>query len=106
MRKIRTGDDVIVIAGRDKGKRGSVLQVVTGGRVLVDGVNVVKRHTRANPAKGQAGGIIEKEAPLAISNVALYDPTAGKASRVGIKTLDDGSKVRFYKASGEVIDTK
>ena len=106
MQKIRKGDDVIVIAGKDKGKRGNVLKVLDNGRVLGDGVNIVKKHVKANPNKGQTGGIIEQEAALDVSNVSLFDATTGKASRVGIKTLEDGTRVRVYKASGEVVDLK
>ncbi len=103
-RKIKKGDQVIVISGKDKGRKGEVLRVITRtDRVLVQGVNTVKRHTRASQAQ-PAGGIIEKEAPLHISNLALADPKTGKASRVGIKFLDDGRKVRYAKRSGEVID--
>ena len=101
--KIRKGDNVIVLAGKDKGKQGEVLSVKpVEGKAVVQGVNMVKRHTR--PTQFQAGGIIEKEAPIAISNVAIVDPKEGKATRVGFKTLEDGSKVRFAKLSGEVID--
>lgn len=104
MQKIRKGDDVIVIAGKDKGKRGNVLKVQDNGRVLVDGVNIVKKHTKANPNKGETGGIVEQEAALDASNIALYDAASDKASRVGIKTLEDGTRVRIYKTSGEVVD--
>jgi len=101
--KIRKGDEVVVTTGQDKGRKGSVLNIDRKERrVLVQGVNMVKRHTR--PSQGNAGGIIEKEAPLAISNVSIVDPKSGEASRVGYKTLDDGRKVRFAKKSGEVID--
>jgi large subunit ribosomal protein L24 len=101
--KIRKGDEVIVNTGKDKGRKGSVLNVNRKDRrVLVQGVNMVKRHTR--PAQGSAGGIIEKEASVALSNVSIVDPKTGEASRVGYKTLDDGRKVRFAKKSGEVID--
>jgi large subunit ribosomal protein L24 len=101
--KIRKGDEVVVTTGKDKGRKGSVLNVDRKQRrVLVQGVNMVKRHTR--PSQGNAGGIVEKEAPLAISNIAIVDPKSGEASRVGYKTLDDGRKVRFAKKSGEVID--
>jgi large subunit ribosomal protein L24 len=106
MHKIRKGDDVIVIAGKDKGKRGNVLKLLGNGRVLVDGVNVVKKHVKANPNKGETGGIVEQEAALDISNVALFDAATGKASRVGIKTLEDGKRVRVYKTSGEIVDLK
>lgn len=104
MNKIRKGDEVVVLTGKDKGKHGKVLRVLADGRVLVQNVNVVKRHTRPNPARGVTGGIIDKEAPIHISNVALYDPTTGKGSRVGVRYLEDGSKVRFFKKSGEVVD--
>jgi large subunit ribosomal protein L24 len=101
--KLRKGDDVVVVSGRDKGKTGSILRVLRADdRVLVDGVNMVKRHTR--PSQTQPGGIIEKEAPIHISNVALADPKDGTATRVGYKFLEDGRKVRFAKLSGEVID--
>jgi len=101
--KIRKGDDVIVLTGRDKGMKGSVLRVLPKeGRVVVQGVNIVKRHTR--PSAMQAGGIVEKELPVHVSNVALVDPDGGKATRVGFRFLDDGRKVRFAKGSGEVID--
>tara|TARA_A100001037_G_scaffold22943_2_gene19040 strand:- start:5483 stop:5806 length:324 start_codon:yes stop_codon:yes gene_type:complete len=101
--KIRKGDQVIVLNGREKGKKGEVLRVLTkDSRVLVQGVNVVKRHTR--PQTGNPGGIVEKEASLALSNVALVDPKTGEATRVGFRFLDDGRKVRFAKKSGEVVD--
>ncbi|MBT3791231.1 MAG: 50S ribosomal protein L24 [Alphaproteobacteria bacterium] len=101
--KIRKGDEVVVNTGKDKGRKGSVLNVNRKDRrVLVQGVNMVKRHTR--PTQGSAGGIIEKEASVALSNVSIVDPKTGEASRVGYKTLDDGRKVRFAKKSGEVID--
>jgi len=104
MRKIRKGDDVIVIAGKDKGKRGNVLRVYADDRVVVQNVNMVKRHTRPNPARGVAGGIVEKEMPVHVSNIALFNPATKKADRVGLKTLDDGRKVRFFKSNGEVVD--
>ncbi len=104
MQKIKKGDDVIVIAGKDKGKRGTVLRIIDGERVVVENVNMVKRHTKANPQAGVAGGIIEKEAPIHISNVALFNPATKKADRVGIKTLEDGRKVRFFKSNNEVVD--
>ena len=103
MNKIRTGDEVIVIAGRDKGKRGRVLRRADEQRVVVEGVNVVKKHVRPNPLKGVQGGIVEKTMPIHQSNVAIYNPTTGKADRVGIKVLADGKKVRVYKSSGEEI---
>lgn len=104
MRRIRRGDEVIVIAGKDKGRRGSVLRVVSDRRLLVDGVNVVKRHTRPDPGRNQPGGIIEREAPVDASNVMLFNPQTSKGDRVGFRTLEDGRKVRFYKSTGEVID--
>ncbi len=104
MHKIRKGDDVIVLAGRDRGKRGTVLRIVDAEHVLVEGANKVKKHQRPNPMKGEAGGIIEKEMPLHISNVNLFNAAAKKADRVGIKTLEDGRRVRFFKSNGEVVD--
>jgi len=102
-KKFRKGDQVIVLTGRDKGKKGEILKIMPkDARVLVQGVNIVKRHQR--PSQAQAGGIIEKEAPIHLSNVALVDPKTGETTRVGIKTLEDGRRVRFAKASGEVID--
>lgn len=102
--KIKKGDTVVVTAGRDKGKQGEVLKVMPKDeRVVVQGVNMVKRHTR--PSQTNAGGIVDKEAAIAVSNVALIDPKDGKATRVGFKTLEDGKKVRFAKRSGEVIDS-
>ncbi|MDP1716976.1 MAG: 50S ribosomal protein L24 [Burkholderiales bacterium] len=104
MHKIRKGDDVIVLAGRDKGKRGTVLRIVDTEHVLVEGANKVKKHQRPNPMKGEAGGIIEKEMPLHISNVNLFNVATKKADRVGIKVLEDGRRVRFFKSNGEVVD--
>jgi large subunit ribosomal protein L24 len=104
MRKIRKGDDVIAIAGKDKGRQGTVLRIVSADRVLVEGLNKVKKHVRPNPMKGQTGGIIDKEMPLHISNLAIYNPATKKADRVGVKALQDGRVVRFYKSNGEVID--
>ena len=104
MEKIRKGDDVIVIAGRDKGKRGTVLRRVDKDHVLVEGVNKVKKHTRPNPMKGEAGGIVDKTLPIHISNVALFNPATKKADRVGVKTLQDGRKVRIFKANDEQVD--
>ncbi len=102
--KIKKGDNVIVLTGKDKGKQGEVLSVQPAdAKAIVQGVNMIKRHTR--PTQFQAGGIIEKEAPIAISNVAIVDPKEGKATRVGFKVLEDGSKVRVAKLSGEVIDS-
>jgi large subunit ribosomal protein L24 len=103
MERIRKGDDVIVTAGRDKGKRGSVLRRSDAEHVLVEGVNRVKKHVKPNPVKGVVGGIVEKEIPLHISNVSLYNPATRKADRVGFKTLEDGTKVRFFKSNGEVL---
>ena len=104
MRKIRRDDEVVVLAGRDKGKRGKVKRVLDDNRLLVAGVNMVKRHTRPNPQMGVAGGIVEKEAPIQLSNVGIYNPATDKADRVGFKFLEDGKKVRFFKSNGEVID--
>ena len=103
MQKIRKGDQVVVTTGREKGKRGSVLRVFETGKVLVEGVNRVKKHQRPNPVKGQTGGIIDKEMPLHISNVMLVNPASGKGDRVGIKLLDDGKKVRVFRSSGDEI---
>jgi large subunit ribosomal protein L24 len=104
MQKIRKGDEVIVLAGRDKGKIGEVLQVLSNDRALVNDVNTVKRHTKPNPNKGQQGGIIEKESAIHISNIALYNPETKKADRIGFKKLEDGRKVRYFKSNGEVVD--
>lgn len=103
MRKIKKGDDVIVVTGKDKGKRGSVVRVLDD-KVVVENVNMVKRHTKANPQRGEAGGILDKEAPLHISNVMLYNPLLGRGDRVGVKVLEDGRKVRVFKSNGEVVD--
>ena len=102
MRKIKKNDDVIIIAGKDKGNRGSVLNVLDD-KVLVSGINKVKKHQKPNPVKGVAGGIVEIEKPIHISNVAIYNATSKKADRVGVKSLVDGRKVRVYKSSGDVI---
>jgi len=104
MNKIRKGDNVIVITGKDKGKRGVVLTRVDDELLLVEGVNRVKKHVKPNPMKGQQGGIVEKEMPIQVSNVALFNPATQKVDRVGIKTLDDGRKVRVFKSNGEVVD--
>ena len=104
MSKIRKGDDVVVLSGRDKGKRGTVLQIIENSRILVDNVNVIKKHVKPNPNRGETGGIIEKEAPIQISNVALFNPNSNKADRVGYKLLEDGRKVRVFKSDGEVAD--
>ena len=103
MNKIRKGDEVIVIAGRDKGKRGTVSLRVDEDRVVVDGINIVKKHAKPNPMRGITGGIVEKAMPIHQSNVAIYNKATGKADRVGIKTLQDGSRVRVFKSSGEEI---
>ena len=105
MRRIKKGDDVIVIAGKDKGKRGTVLRVIDSEHLVIEGANRVKKHQRPNPMKNLPGGIVEKEMPLHVSNVSLYNPATKKADRTGIKTLDDGRRVRYYKSNGEVIDT-
>jgi large subunit ribosomal protein L24 len=104
MRKLRKGDDVIVRGGRDKGKRGTVLRIVDAEHVVVEGANKVKKHQRPNPMKGITGGIIDKEMPLHVSNVALFNPASKKADRVGIKVLEDGRRVRYFKSNGEVVD--
>ena len=103
MNRIRKGDQVIVITGADKGKKGEVVRVA-GDRVVVQNINIVKRHTKPNPQAGQAGGIVEREAPIHISNVMLFNTATGKGERVGYKTLDDGRKVRVYRSSGEMVD--
>lgn len=103
MRKIKKNDDVIVIAGKDKGNRGSVLRVL-GEYLLVGGINKVKKHQKPNPVKGLTGGIVEKEMPIHISNVAVFNAGTKKGDRVGVKTLEDGRKVRVFKSNGEVID--
>jgi large subunit ribosomal protein L24 len=104
MRKIRKGDDVIVITGKDRGKRGTVLRIVDAEHVVVEGANRVKKHQRPNPMKGLQGGIIDKEMPLHVSNVALFNPASKKGDRVGVRTLQDGRRVRFFKSNGEVVD--
>jgi large subunit ribosomal protein L24 len=104
MRKIKKGDDVIVIAGKDKGKRGQVLAMRDDGRVVVQNINMVKRHTKGNPARGATGGIIEKEAPIHVSNVMLFNAATGKGDRVRIKLLENGKKVRQFKSNGENVD--
>lgn len=104
MRKIKKGDQVIVLAGKDKGKQGNVLRVIDDARVVVENVNLAKKHARGNPMKGEPGGIIDKEMPMDISNVAIVNPVSGKADRVGFKILEDGRKVRVFKSDGEVVD--
>ena len=103
MNKIRKGDEVIVLAGKDKGKRGTVARRVDAERVVVEGVNRVKKHVKPNPVKGVVGGVVDKDMPLHISNVALFNPKTQKADRVGFKLLEDGSKVRVFKSSGETV---
>ena len=104
MRKIKKGDEVIVIAGKDKGRQGTVIRLVKNDRVIVEGINLIKRHTKPNPARGVPGGIIEREAAIHISNLMLYNPTTEKGDRVGFRTLDDGRKVRYFKSTHEVVD--
>ena len=104
MNKIRKGDSVVVTAGRDKGRTGTVIAVQQDGRVLVEGVNMVKKHQRPNPARGVTGAIVPKEASLHRSNVALLNPATKKAGRVGVRTMKDGRKVRFFKSNGETVD--
>ncbi len=103
MRKIRKGDEVVVIAGRDKGKRGTVLQRVDDAHVVVEGINLVKKHVRPNPMKGQTGGIVDKSMPIDQSNLMLWNPVTGKGDRVGVKTLEDGRRVRVFKSNGEMV---
>jgi large subunit ribosomal protein L24 len=104
MRRIRKGDEVVVIAGKDKGKRGNVMRVMPDGRVVVSDINMVKRHTKPNPGRGVPGGIIEKEMPVDPSNVMMYNPQTSKGDRVGFRTLEDGRKVRYFKSTSEVVD--
>ncbi len=104
MNKIRKGDEVVVIAGRSKGQRGSVLKRLEDGRLLVENVNMVKKHVKPNPNAGQTGGIIDQEAPIDQSNVMIYNPNTEQGDRVGFKTLEDNRKVRYFKSNGEVID--
>jgi len=104
MNKIKKGDDVIVLCGKDKGKRGSVLRVLEDERVIVEGINTVKRHTKPNPNAGVTGGIVDKDLPVNISNIALFNPATKKADRVGFKVLEDGKKVRYFKSNNEVVD--
>ena len=104
MRKIKKGDSVVVIAGRDKGKRGDVAKYVDETHVIVNGVNQVKRHTKPNPMKNQPGGIVTKEAPIHISNVAIWNPVTQKPDRIGFKLMNDGRKLRFFKSNGEQIN--
>ena len=103
MDKIRKGDQVVVIAGKDKGKRGTVISRVDAEHVVVEGINRAKKHVKPNPVKGVAGGVVDKDMPLHVSNVSLYNPTTQKADRVGFKLLEDGTKVRVFRSSGEVV---
>lgn len=104
MRRIRQGDEIIVIAGKDKDKRGKVTRIVSDDKVIVENINLVKKHTKANPNDNTPGGIIDKEMPLHISNIALYNPETDKADKVGFKVLEDGRKVRYFKSNNEVVD--
>ena len=104
MNKIRKGDEVVVIAGKDKGRRGAVLKVLENDRILVENVNMAKKHQRPNPNAGVTGGIVDKEMPIHISNVMLYNPVTKKGDRVGLRKLEDGRKVRFFKSNNEVVD--
>lgn len=105
MAKIKKGDEVVVLTGKYRGQRGTVTRVLTGDdQVIVENINMVKRHTRPNPMRGEAGGIVEKEAPIDISNVAIYNPVTQKPDRVGFKFLEDGRKVRYFKSNNEVVD--
>jgi large subunit ribosomal protein L24 len=103
MNKIRKGDEVVVLTGKDKGKRGTVLNVLDS-HVVVEGVNRVKKAVKPNPMRGTTGGLIDKDMPIDISNVALFNPATGKGDRIGIRSLEDGRKVRFFKSNGEVLD--
>jgi large subunit ribosomal protein L24 len=104
MRRIRKGDDVIVVAGKDKGRRGTVVRVLDDQRIVVQNINMAKKHQKPNPAAGAPGGIIEKEMPLNVSNVMLFNPATGKGDRVGFRFLEDGRKVRYFKSNDEVVD--
>ena len=104
MEKIRKGDDVVVTTGKDKGKRGTVVRRVDADHVVVEGVNRAKKHVKPNPIKGVAGGIVDKDMPIHISNVALFNPATKKADRVGIKSLEDGRKVRVFRSNGELVN--
>ena len=103
MRKIRKGDEVIVLAGKDKGKRGAVLRVLVDGNLVVEGINLAKKHQKPNPVRGVAGGIVEIAKAIDVSNVGIFNPATQKADRVGFKVLEDGRKVRFFKSNGEVL---
>lgn len=103
MNKIRKGDEVVVLTGKDKGKRGAVLRVLVGDKVVVEGVNVVKKHQKPVPMRGIVGGVVDKTMPIHVSNVAIFNPATQKADRVGFKLLEDGKKVRVFKSNGEVV---
>ncbi len=104
MKRLKTGDEVIVIAGKDKGRRGAITRVIKGDKVLVENINVVKKHQKGNPNTGVPGGIVDKEMPIDSSNVMLFNPATGKGDRVGFKFLDDGRKVRYFKSNGEIVE--
>jgi large subunit ribosomal protein L24 len=104
MKRLRKGDQVVVISGKDKGRQGTVLKVMADDQVLVESINMVKKHTKPNPMQGVEGGIVDKEMPLHVSNVMLFNPVANKGDRVGFKVLEDGRKVRYFKSNGEVVD--
>jgi large subunit ribosomal protein L24 len=104
MRRIKKGDEVIVITGKDKGRRGTVLKLMPFDRVLVENINVAKKHQRPDPNRGVSGGIVDKEMPIHISNIMLYNPASKKGDRVGFRTLEDGRKVRYFKSDNEVVD--
>ena len=104
MKKIKKGDQVIVLSGKDKGRTGTVLRMLNNSKVLIENINIVKKHQKGNPNTGQEGGIIEKEMPIHISNVMLLNPITNQKDKVGIKTLEDGTKVRFFKSNNEVVD--
>ncbi len=104
MRKIRKNDDVVVISGKDNGRRGKISKVLSNGKVLVQGINIAKKHQKGNPNAGISGGIIDKELPIDISNVMVVNPATGKGDRIGIRVLEDGQKVRFFKSNNEQVD--
>ena len=104
MRRLKTGDEVIVIAGKDKGRRGTITRVMKNDKVVVENINVVKKHQKGNPNSGVPGGIVDKEMPIDVSNVMLFNPATGKGDRVGFKFLDDGRKVRYFKSNDEIVE--
>lgn len=106
MKKLKANDEVIIIAGKDKGKRGKILKVLADNRLVVSGINMIKRHTKANPMAGSPGGIVEKEAPIQLSNVAIFNPESASRDRVGFLVKDDGSKVRIYKSTKNTIESQ